>query len=86
MLLCNFVHIDKHENLLQIDAMIFMGMVYRVSHSGGNPPPPPLILQFFLTPPPIKTNAPHLKIKSPHLKNNPPPPIETWSTFPWNDL
>ena len=27
MLFCDFLHIDKHENLLQIDALILMGMI-----------------------------------------------------------
>ena len=40
------------------------------------------IQQFFLTLPPWGT--PNLKMKPPpHLKNK--PPIEMWSTLPWND-
>ena len=27
MLFCDFLNIDKHENLLQIDALILMGMI-----------------------------------------------------------
>ena len=35
MLFCDFLHMDKHENLLQIDAVILMGMI-RHSQSSQN--------------------------------------------------
>ena len=60
----------------------------RVSHSGGGGMGGPSYDFFWKSPPskpmPPMGCTPHLKMKLPHLKNT-PPPIETWSTLPWND-